>query len=121
MELFYRACPTPFRNHDGDRLVDQFDLLDNARLDFRVEQSAAASRARVECVVACGVKLVGRKGCSFVFEMSGLTADFAFFALERFGFWFDDIAGGWLGGVGGILFEPRVFRFELHDACFELQ
>ena len=96
--------------------LGQVDLLEHGPLVQRHQR-----RIRRAVMPDDAVNLVGGEGRAFVFDVPRLAADLALgFALgQRRRGRLDDVAGGGLGGVGGILLEPGDLGFECRVLHFQ--
>ena len=107
---------------DADGLIEQLDLLNNARLAPGTLEFAAAIRALFEGVVPRRVQLLRRKSRALVPGMPRLPADLSLAPLTlcRFGPRLDNVAGRRLRRRGRVLFEPCVLHLQRLDAADQL-
>ena len=84
--------------------IDEFDLLINFDLFAGDSECAVASGTAVDGVGDDEVELIFGEGDAGMFFVSFLGSDFALSFSFAFGFaWFNNIGGGWFGGIAGIL------------------
>ena len=105
--------------------IDEFDLLIDFCRCIANSECAVASGTAVEGVGDDDVELIFGEGDAGMFFVSFLGSDFSF----SFAFWFarfNNIGGGWFGGIAGVFLRGGESRFELFDPvesggelCFE--
>src|SRR5580765_8271077 len=92
---------------------DNLDLVQYPRRLVQHFQRSVTIRATLELIVLGAVDLVRRKRCTFVLGMSRLSAPLpprpAFLSHDSRLY---NVARRWLGGVAGVLLQPRQAGFQ---------